>query len=187
MPGFSEPSQLHRSLHSALGGSRHSRTSRCATNSKFCISTPGGRRSRPRTAPLMSGNSRSLGDVVRCPGPSSESWHTYVNNHRGAMVAVDFLTVTTATFRAPCVLVVLYLDQRRIVPFNDTDSPTADRTSLQPVHTIPFDPACHRSRLPEPVGSGSRTSPISPRQDHLHRPQRKVETCHHSPLAQPAQ
>ena len=55
-------------------------------------------------------------------GPPSQSWRTFLRNHTTEIVAIDFLTVPTATFRILYVFVVLSLDRRRIVHFNVTDS-----------------------------------------------------------------
>jgi transposase InsO family protein len=79
--------------------------------------------------------------MVRHPGPSAQSWRTFIRNHTAEIVAIDFLTVPTATFRVLCVFVVLSLDRRRIVHFNVTDSPTAEWTALQLVQAFPFDTA----------------------------------------------
>ena len=79
--------------------------------------------------------------MAKRPGPPSQSWRTFVNNHRSAIVAIDFLAVPTATFRVLYVFVVLSLDRRRIVHFNVTDSPTAEWTSLQLIQAFPFDTA----------------------------------------------
>ena len=79
--------------------------------------------------------------MAKRPGPPSQSWRTFVNNHRSAIVAIDFLTVPTATFLVLYVFVVLSLDRRRIVHFNVTDSPTAEWTALQLVQAFPFDTA----------------------------------------------
>ena len=57
------------------------------------------------------------------------------------IVAIDFFTVPTATFRVLYVFVILSLDRRRIVHFNVTDSPTAEWTSLQLTQAFPFDTA----------------------------------------------
>jgi len=102
-------------------------------------------------APRMHGELLKLGyDVAETTvgkymakrsGPPSQSWRTFVNNHRSAIVAIDFLTVPTATFRVLYVFVVLSLDRRRIVHFNVTDSPTAEWTSLQLIQAFPFDTA----------------------------------------------
>ena len=79
--------------------------------------------------------------MTKRPGPPTQSWRTFVNNHRSAIVAIDFLTVPTATFQVLYVFVVLSLDRRRIVHFNVTDSPTAEWTALQLVQAFPFDTA----------------------------------------------
>ncbi len=47
------------------------------------------------------------------------------------IVAIDFFTVPTLTFRTLYVFVILSLDRRRVVHFNVTSSPTAEWTSLQ--------------------------------------------------------
>ncbi|MBK8164747.1 MAG: integrase [bacterium] len=79
--------------------------------------------------------------MAKRPGPPSQSWHTFLRNHGAEIVAIDFLTVPTATFRVLYVFVVLSLDRRRIVHFNVTDSPTAEWTSLQLIQAFPFDTA----------------------------------------------
>ena len=79
--------------------------------------------------------------MAKRPGPSSQSWRTFLRNHGTEIVAIDFLTVPTATFRVLYVFVVLSLDRRRIVHFNVTDSPTAEWTSLQLIQAFPFDTA----------------------------------------------
>lgn len=79
--------------------------------------------------------------MAKRPGPPSQSWRTFLCNHITEIVAVDFVTVPTATFRILYVFVVLSLDRRRIVHFNVTDSPTAEWTALQLVQAFPFDTA----------------------------------------------
>ena len=79
--------------------------------------------------------------MAKRPGPPSQSWRTFLRNHTTEIVAIDFLTVPTATFRVLYVFVVLSLDRRRIVHFNVTDSPTAEWTSLQLIQAFPFDTA----------------------------------------------
>jgi hypothetical protein len=54
-------------------------------------------------------------------------------------VAIDFLTVHTATFKTLYVFVILSLDRRRVIHFNVTANPTAEWTSLQLTHAFPFD------------------------------------------------
>lgn len=79
--------------------------------------------------------------MARHPGPPTQSWRTFLRNHMTEIVAVDFVTVPTATFRILYVFMVLSLDRRRIVHFNVTDSPTPEWTSLQLIQAFPFDTA----------------------------------------------
>jgi len=37
--------------------------------------------------------------MVRRPGPAPQSWRTFLRNHATGIVAIDFLTVPTATLR----------------------------------------------------------------------------------------
>ena len=57
------------------------------------------------------------------------------------IVAIDFFTVPTLTFRTLYVFVILSLDRRRVVHFNVTSSPTAEWTCLQLLQAFPFDTA----------------------------------------------
>ena len=73
--------------------------------------------------------------------PPSQTWRTFIRNHLSEMVAIDFFTVPTLTFKTLYVFVVLSLDRRRVLHFNVTDSPTAAWTSRQIVQAFPFDTA----------------------------------------------
>ena len=55
----------------------------------------------------------------------SQSWRTFLTNHRGQIMAADFFVVPTVTFRLLVVLVVLAHDRRRIVHIAVTAHPTA--------------------------------------------------------------
>jgi len=68
--------------------------------------------------------------MVRRSGPPNQTWQTFILNHMADMVAIDFFTVPTVTFRALYVFLILSLDRRRIIHFNVTSNPTADWTSL---------------------------------------------------------
>ena len=68
--------------------------------------------------------------------PPSQSWRTFLDNHVGELVSIDFFTVPTATFRVLFVLVILAHDRRRIVHFNVTEHPTAEWTSQQMVEAF---------------------------------------------------
>jgi transposase InsO family protein len=79
--------------------------------------------------------------MVRRPGPSSQTWQTFIRNHMAEIGAIDFFTVPTATFRTLYVFLVLSLERRRVVHFNVTANPTAAWTNLQLIQTFPFDSA----------------------------------------------
>lgn len=70
---------------------------------------------------------------------SSQRWKTFVHNHAGALVACDFATVVTATFRRLYVLVVMEIGTRRILHCNVTAHPTAAWTVQQFREAIPSD------------------------------------------------
>src|SRR5207253_353090 len=56
---------------------------------------------------------------------SSQTWKTFLHNHVGQLVAVDFFTVATIQLRVLYVFVVLAHDRRRVLHFNVTEHPTA--------------------------------------------------------------
>ena len=76
----------------------------------------------------------------RCK-PPSQSWRTFLDNHLEDIVAGDFFTVPTATFRVLCVLLVMSHDRRKVILFNVTDSPTSAWTARQLLEAVPFDSA----------------------------------------------
>jgi putative transposase len=63
--------------------------------------------------------------------PPSQAWRTFLKNHALDLIALDFFTVPTATFRVLFVLVVLTHSRRRLVHFNVTEHPTAEWTARQ--------------------------------------------------------
>jgi len=73
--------------------------------------------------------------------PPSQTWKAFLNNHIQDLVAIDFFTVPTATFRVLFVLVMLAHHRRRIVHFNVTEHPTAWWTGRQMVEAFPEDTA----------------------------------------------
>ena len=79
--------------------------------------------------------------MVRQPGPAAQTWRTFIRNHMSEIVAIDFFTVHTATFRTLYVFVILSLERRRVIHFNITTNPTAEWTSLQLTQAFPFDSA----------------------------------------------
>jgi transposase InsO family protein len=70
---------------------------------------------------------------------SSQRWRTFVRNHASALVACDFATVVTATFRRLYVLIVLEIGARKILYCNVTAHPTAEWTAQQFHDAIPRD------------------------------------------------
>src|SRR3989449_2467609 len=69
--------------------------------------------------------------MVRPRRPPSQAWRTFLKNHAADLLALDFFTVPTATFRVLFLLVVLSPDRRRLVHFNVTEHPTAGWTARQ--------------------------------------------------------
>src|SRR5437016_5087653 len=56
--------------------------------------------------------------MLRPRRPPSQAWRTFLKNHAKDLIALDFFTVPTATFRVLFVLVVLSHDRRRLVSRN---------------------------------------------------------------------
>ena len=78
---------------------------------------------------------------VRHRKPPSQSWRTFLDNHVRDIVAVDFFTVPTATFRILFCFVVLRHHRHMVVHFNVTAHPTAKWTAQQMIEAFPFDEA----------------------------------------------
>jgi transposase InsO family protein len=73
--------------------------------------------------------------------PPSPTWRAFLANHVKDLVACDFFTVPTATFRVLFVFIMLAHDRRHIVHFNITEHPTAEWTAQQIVNAFPWDTA----------------------------------------------
>src|SRR5213594_4037641 len=73
--------------------------------------------------------------------PPSQTWRTFLTNHIGDLVSIDFFTVPTAHLHVLFVLVVLAHERRRVLHFNVTEHPTAAWTAQQVVDTFPDDSA----------------------------------------------
>jgi transposase InsO family protein len=76
------------------------------------------------------------------PGPRrsrDQRWSTFLKNHAQAIVACDFFTVVTATFRIIYVFVALEIGSRRLVHFHATEHPTAEWTLQQLREGLPGD------------------------------------------------
>jgi hypothetical protein len=76
--------------------------------------------------------------MVRAKKPPSQSWLTFLENHVKTMVSVDFFTVPTIRFQVLYVFLVLAHDRRRILHFNVTAHPTAERTVQQMWEAFPL-------------------------------------------------
>ena len=73
--------------------------------------------------------------------PPSQNWRTLLTNHHEEIVAIDFFTVPTVTFKILYVFVVIEHARRRVVHFNVTAHPTAQWTAQQLIEAFPFDTA----------------------------------------------
>ena len=73
--------------------------------------------------------------------PPSQTWRTFLANHVRDIVAIDFFTVPTLTFRVLYGFLVLRHDQRVVVHFNATEHPTAQWAAQQIVEAFPFEEA----------------------------------------------
>ena len=69
--------------------------------------------------------------LIRECKPPSQTWRIFLENHAKDIIATDFFTVPTATFRVLFVLVVLGHNRREILHTNVTESPTAEWTARQ--------------------------------------------------------
>src|SRR5215468_9524538 len=70
-------------------------------------------------------------------GRPSQTWMTFLRNHVGQMVSVDFFTVPTIQLHVLYVFVILAHDRRRVLHFNVTENPTAVWTAQQMVEAFP--------------------------------------------------
>jgi transposase InsO family protein len=89
-------------------------------------------------APKIHGELLKLGFVVsertvgkylrrmRRRGDPAKRWLTFLDNHREALVAFDFFTVPTVTFRLLYCFFVIEHGRRRILHFNVTSRPTSE-------------------------------------------------------------
>ena len=74
--------------------------------------------------------SRILRTVMR---PPSQIWKTFLHNHIGEVVAVDFFTVPTIRLRVLFVFLVIEHQRRKILHFAITEHPTAEWAAQQVV------------------------------------------------------
>jgi len=69
------------------------------------------------------------------------SWKTFLKEHTHEIVACDFFTLPTATFRVLYCFVVMSHDRRKVLHFNVTEHPCARWTAQQIVNAFPYDGA----------------------------------------------
>jgi transposase InsO family protein len=69
--------------------------------------------------------------MPRPPRPPPQVWRTFLKNRAQDLIALDFFTAPTATFRVLFVLVVLRHGRRPLRHFNITKHPTAEWTARQ--------------------------------------------------------
>jgi transposase InsO family protein len=79
--------------------------------------------------------------MVRHPKPPSQTWRTFLDNHVGGLVSIDFFVVPTATFAVLFVIIVLRHERRRIEHFGVTAHPTADWVAQQIREAFPWNTA----------------------------------------------
>jgi putative transposase len=104
---------------------------------------------------------RTVSRVLRTlPRRPSQTWKTFLNNHIGHIVAVDFLTVPTITLKVLFVFVVIAHRRREVLHFNVTEHPTAEWIARQLVE------ACDLGLRLRALGIQQiRTTPASPWQN----------------------
>ena len=67
----------------------------------------------------------------------SQTWKTFLRNHIGQLVSIDFFTVATIQLRVLYVFVILQHDRRRVLHFNVTEHPTAVWAAQQIIEAFP--------------------------------------------------
>jgi putative transposase len=77
--------------------------------------------------------------MVRHPHRSkSQTWTSFLRNHLGMMVSVDFFIVPTLRFQVLYVFLVFSHTRRQVLHFNITDAPSARWTAQQLREAFPF-------------------------------------------------
>ncbi len=68
-----------------------------------------------------------------------QQWKTFLKNHREYILAMDFFTVPTVSFKILYVFFIIYHARRQVVHFNVTEHPTSQRVKQQLREAIPCD------------------------------------------------
>jgi hypothetical protein len=71
----------------------------------------------------------------------SQTWLTFLRNHVGEMVSIDFFTVPTIWFKNLYAFIILSHERRRVVHFGVTTNPTSDWAANQVTGAFPWDTA----------------------------------------------
>src|SRR5215813_6014828 len=71
----------------------------------------------------------------------TQTWMTFLRNHVGQVVSIDFFTVATIQLRVLYVFIVLAHDRRRVLHFNITEHPIAVWAAQQMIEAFPEDSA----------------------------------------------
>jgi putative transposase len=71
----------------------------------------------------------------------TQTWMTFLRNHVGQLISIDFFTVATIQLRVLYVFIVLAHDRRRVIHFNITEHPTAVWAAQQIIEAFPEDSA----------------------------------------------
>jgi putative transposase len=71
----------------------------------------------------------------------TQTWMTFLRNHVGQVVSIDFFTVATVPLRVLYVFIVLAHDRRRVLHFNVTEHPTVIWAGQQIIEAFPEDTA----------------------------------------------
>ena len=109
-------------------------------------------------------------------GDPAKRWLTFLRNHREAIIAFDFFTVPTVTFRLLYCFFVIELGRRRVLYFNVTCHPTADWIVQQLREALPealpyryavFD---HDSKFNDDVISFLTSTGLQPQRTNVQSP-----------------
>ncbi|NQU43758.1 DDE-type integrase/transposase/recombinase [bacterium] len=69
----------------------------------------------------------------------TQAWATFLHNHREAVVAIDFFTVPTMTFKILYVFFIIHHKRRMILHFNAASHPNAEWVGQQLREAFPFE------------------------------------------------
>ena len=80
---------------------------------------------------------RTVSRILRAvPRPPSQTWKTFLHNHLGQIVSVDFFTVPTIRLRMMFVFLILEHRRREVLHFNVTEHPTSAWVAQQMVEAF---------------------------------------------------